>query len=198
MEPWERLRQVYPWPLERPMVPISSHGWMGEGNRRLLRRVVEEVQPTHILELGSWTGLSTRYLCEIAPTVRVIAVDHWLGSAEHHEDPELKAMLRDLYRTFLASCWHYRDRITPLRLLTTTGIRVVADFAIAPDLAYVDAAHDESSVRADICALLDTFPTCRVCGDDWLWETVRAAVEGVARERGLHVHIDENAWELVA
>jgi hypothetical protein len=195
---WETLRLACPWPDERPNVPTSNQGWFGIGNARLLSQVIEQARPRRILELGSWTGVSTRFLCNAAPTAQVAAVDHWEGSVEHHEDPTYSAMLPTLYETFLTSCWGFRDVLVPIRLDTISGINFLNDLGWVPDLAYVDASHDEESVYADIELLLDVFPNCEIVGDDWHWETVRAAVERVVADRGLKaIEVDDNAWRLV-
>lgn len=194
---WETLRLAYPWPGERPNVPVSDQGWFGAGNARLLAQVTADVKPSRILELGSWTGVSTRFLCNAAPEAQVVAVDHWEGSVEHHEDPTYSAMLPTLYETFLTSCWEFRDRLVPIRLDTISGINFLRDIGWVPDIAYVDASHDTESVYADISSLLDLFPRCKVVGDDWNWETVRAAVRRVVTARDyMSIEVDDNAWRL--
>ena len=70
---------------------------------------------------------------------------------------------------------------------------------IVIDLIYVDAAHDEKSVYAD---LSNWYPLVRkkgiICGDDWSWGNrypVRRAVQRFAKERGLKVHVaNNNFW----
>jgi hypothetical protein len=126
----------------------------------------------------------------------VIAVDHWVGSVEHANDPELASFLPRLYETFLSECWDYRDRVIPLRANSVDGLRRVHAAGLSPDVVYVDADHRYESVVADLTAALDLFPRATIVGDDWDWDSVRTAVEAVARQRGIEVQSHGTAWRI--
>jgi predicted O-methyltransferase YrrM len=187
----------FPWPAERPVVPAPpDRNWLFPAAREVLAQSLS-AETQLVVELGSWTGRSTRYIADLAPRARVVAIDHWEGSAEHARDPELAAFLPRLYETFLSECWDYRERIIPVRAKSVEGLRRVRDADLRPDLVYIDADHRYENVVADLTATLEFFPEAVVAGDDWDWEGVRSAVEAVARERGLEVRPHGSAWRLV-
>jgi hypothetical protein len=187
----------FPWPAERPVVPVPpERNWLFPGAREVLAQSLS-ADTRLVVELGSWTGRSTRYIADLAPHAKVVAVDHWEGSVEHGQDPELVAFLPRLYETFLSECWDYRERIIPVRSKSVEGLQRVRDAGLYPDVVYIDADHGYEGVFADLTTALDAFPEAAIVGDDWDWESVRTAVEAVAQERGLEVKPHRTAWRIV-
>ena len=169
----EQFSAAHRWPTERPAVPVPpERNWLFEGTRRALSETVPR-ESRLIVEVGSWLGRSTRFLCDLAPAAHVIAIDHWQGSPEHTQDAELQPLLPRLYETFLSESWKYRSRIIPVRASSVDGLRTVAAAGLSPDLVYLDADHSCDSVTADLVATLDLFPHTRIVGDDWNWDGVR-------------------------
>ena len=70
----------------------------------------------------------------------------------------------------------------------------------AVDLIYVDASHEEAAVLAELRLAWRLFPAATLCGDDWQWLGVRAAVRAFAAEVGggatVASHPKENWWLL--
>jgi hypothetical protein len=193
----EALAAAHPWPDEKPCVPPNRHhGWLMCGARQSLQESLS-AQTRVVIELGSWMGLSTRFIADHAPNAVVIAVDHWKGSPEHQASKELRPLLPQLYDTFLASCWEYRDRIVPVRASTLEGMREIAGHNIQPDLIYIDADHAYESVKADLEEAIALFPKSRIVGDDWDWPGVRRSVTDVCTARGLAVESTGNSWRLM-
>lgn len=191
------LAEKHPWPKEKPVVPtFPDRNWLFPSTEGLLRNSVPQTARL-IIELGSWTGRSTRFLANLAPDATIVAVDHWNGSPEHRDDAELREALPRLYDTFLAECWAERERIIPLRMGSVAGLRAVAQAGLAPDAIYIDADHSFKSVVADLTAALDLFPSAVIVGDDWDWEEVRKAVEAVLAPRGLRCQVLGTAWRVV-
>jgi predicted O-methyltransferase YrrM len=175
--------------------PFPERNWFFPATRDLLTRsLTPEVKL--VVEVGSWTGRSTRYIADAAPGAAVIAIDHWKGSPEHEQDPELAPALPNLYDTFLAECWAYRDRIVPLRAASVAGLLRVRELNLRPDIVYIDGDHRYEAVVADLTTTLDLFPEATIVGDDWDWEGVRAAVETVGRQRSLQVDVLGTAWRI--
>jgi len=192
-----RLAADYPWPPRQPpAAPRTDHGWLDPSTQEFLQSELSH-DAQLIVELGSWLGLSTRFLANCAPQATVIAIDHWRGSPEHHGNPEWAAMLDGLYDTFLASCWEYRRRLIPLRVTTLDGLCILAYRGLKPDLIYVDADHSFEAVAADFECALELFPEAAIVGDDWGSSNVREAVLAVANGRGVQIEGRENAWRLV-
>jgi hypothetical protein len=187
----------YPWPPQKPDVPpFPRRNWLHQGTAEILSR---SVSPTTrlIVEVGSWTGRSTRFLSGLAPGATVVAIDHWEGSAEHKNDPELAPALPRLYETFLAECWSYRDQIVPVKAKSADGLQCVAEAGLEADLVYIDADHSFDGVTSDLSAALDLFPRAVVAGDDYDWDEVRRAVETVCRDRGLRCESVGSGWRIL-
>lgn len=191
-----RLAAQFPWPTARPEVPIrKNEGWFHESVRDAFEELLND-RTSIVVELGSWLGLSTRFIAARAPNAVVIAIDHWKGSPEHHRREDLKDLLPVLYETFLTSCWDFKNQIIPVRLNSDDGLRTIRDYAIRPDLIYIDADHSFEAVYRDLKFVLEHFPSSAIVGDDWNWNGVRRAVEKVASESGRTAIVDRACWML--
>ena len=105
------------WPSGRPREPRYRHGWFLPTHERVFEKVLEDVGEVKvILELGSWYGSSTEWLCERCPDAAVYAVDLWDDSfildkqRDHYStmgDRKLENLLNNhpLWDTFLANLW---------------------------------------------------------------------------------------------
>lgn len=194
---WIALRSEHPWPTERPsVIPERNHGWLRTSVRELLERKLTD--QTHlIVELGSWLGLSTRFILKAAPKAAVIAIDHWKGSPEHFKMPDAAKLLPQLFETFLVNCWESQETLLPLRMSTQDGLNLVAARGLQPDLIYIDADHAYEAVKADLQRCLDLFPQATIVGDDWDWIGVRQAVEDVCRARNIAVQVHGVGWSVM-
>ncbi|WP_406700945.1 class I SAM-dependent methyltransferase [Singulisphaera sp. Ch08] len=191
------LSARFPWPTEKPKVPPPPiRDWLFPSTQQVLETTIPE-NARILVEVGSFIGRSTRFLVDFAPTAIVIAIDHWQGSSEMADDPEVVAMLPRLYETFLAECWLYRDRVVPVRRSSVEGLREVAEAGLRPDLIFIDADHSYQAVHTDLSVALDLFPQARIVGDDWDWESVRRAVQSVCRERTLQFEVHGVGWRIM-
>jgi hypothetical protein len=139
-----------------------------------------------ILELGSFQGLSARWLAQrIPPKAVLICIDHWKGSTEHHRRPDWEAKLATLFDTFLDNLWPYREQVVPMRTTTLVGMRELHALEVVPDVIYIDAAHETEHVYADTDLALRLFPDAEILGDDWPHDSVRAGVIKAARRCGM-------------
>jgi len=187
----------YPWPQHKPEPPpFPQRNWLFPGTQELLERSVPR-DARLIVEVGSWTGRSTRFLAGQAPQATIVAIDHWQGSPEHFNDPELAPALPHLFDTFLAECWSYRDQIVPVRLGSREGMERVAEAGLQPDVVYIDADHQYQSVVQDLLTALDLFPQASILGDDADWEDVRRAIVEVAQKRGLQWVALGAGWQVL-
>lgn len=178
------------WPKEKPDLLFSGHGWLNEENRRTLRRFVPGARK--IIEVGTWLGLSARFMADLAPQATVYCVDTWLGSYEHHENPDWSKFLPTLWDQFVVDCWDYRDRIVPVKMDSVEGMLQLFEDEQFPDIIYIDGGHRYDVVYGDIKTAMALWPTARLIGDDWGWEGVRRAVEELVPEDRLKV--DGNCW----
>lgn len=199
MQGLTRLKDMYPWPIECPDFPRNLTGWFCGENMRMLENAIKETGAQVVLELGSWLGLSTDFLCKQVTKTGgvVIAIDHWKGSSEHQVVPEWKAVLPTLYETFLVNLWKFRDICIPVRETTLEGMRLIHSLGIEPDVIYVDASHEEEFVIQDVGTALDLFPKAKIIGDDFTWESIQKALEVVCPLFGCTYKSDVTCYEIV-
>jgi hypothetical protein len=194
-----RLAEGHPWPAEQPedAAPGQERGWLGEGSEVMLGRSLSP-KTKLVVELGSWLGLSTRYIADHAPRAAVLCVDTWEGSPEHKTQPRFARLLPKLFETFQARCWLYRDRVVPVRATSLDGLRRVHESGAEPDFIYVDAEHSYQAVTAELTLIRELFPLTLVGGDDYDWSGVRKAVDEFAAANGLVVErFGARGWRLL-
>lgn len=173
-------------------LPFDPHGWFG--NAAPLTKLMQQMKPETIIEVGSWLGCSTRFLANNMPEGGLLyAVDTWRGSPNeqvHMKDPRLPF----LYQLFLSNVKHagLTHKIIPVRM---SSLEAAKGLNVKADLIYLDAAHDTASVTQDIIHWLPHLKDGGLmCGDDWLWDTVRAAVVHCAGLYNKRVHVEGNFW----
>ena len=189
------LKEFFSFPPTKPCISPNPLGWFDPRNAEVLKQNMNK-KTALIVEIGSYFGLSTRYILDNAPNAVVIAIDTWLGSVNEFIIGNREWIDYDkiLYETFLSSCWDYRERLIPLRLDSINGLRLVHLFGITPELIYLDGSHDTAQVYADLTTIGELFPNVKIVGDDWGWESVRKAVEKFALEHGKTIKSNHCVW----
>lgn len=192
-----RAREAYEDAAEH-LLPFDDHGWFKDSNRKALGKILRQKRIRTVVELGSWLGKSSRFIARhLVRGGKLYCVDTFEGGSDHKAGIEIDR-LPTLYSQFLSNIIHagLQDRVVPLKM-TTLEAAAALENRVAPDLVYVDAEHTTEAVYADLCAWYPLVKSRGVlCGDDWLWESVRAAVEPFARENGLDVFYIGNFWVL--
>ncbi|WHU04029.1 CmcI family methyltransferase [Sphingomonas sp. NIBR02145] len=202
MDPVTALfHQVSPYEGFDPSAwPADVQGWGSEDP--VFLEVMSKVKPKLIVEVGSWKGASAIHMARMAKALRldcrIICVDTWLGSPEHAlgQRPEWRESLQfrhgfpQLYFTFLANVVRagVADRIVPLANSSDNAALILAARNVAPDLIYIDGAHEEDPVYRDLHNYWRLLaPGGALIGDDFGWEGVRRAAERFAAETGLEI-----------
>ena len=177
------LRSKNPWPGEKPGIndDYVAKGWLTFHTRMMLGRHINE-DAKIIVELGTWRGMSTRFIADCAPDATVIAVDHWEGSDEHREIETQYEKMSKLMDMFFHDTWDYRARVIPLKARSVDGLNLIAQLGISPDLIYIDADHSYEGAYADITNAHRIFPNAILIGDDFDWPGVRQAAVQAAYE----------------
>lgn len=173
-------------------LPFDPHGWFG--NKEQLTACFHEKEIHTVIEIGAWLGLSTRFLARsVKPGGKVYAVDTWAGSsaeAVHMQDPRLPY----LYQLFLSNIKHEKltNQIVPIRM---NSLEAAKALNIKADLIYIDASHETENVYQDILAWdVHLNEGGIMCGDDWLWPSVRLAVEQTAEILNKSIETSDNFW----
>ena len=199
------LQAAHPWPGERPEAPSVEWGWGIEGEE-LLRELVDPGQVEVVVEIGSLLGGSARFWAELCPAAHIVCVDPWIDVVTVADRPFLEHVpdLADvivgrtdgLHDVFLATNWELRDRLTPIRAFSPEGLAPVHACGVIPDVVYVDGSHVYEDVIADVATARALFPEAVLCGDDYNWPGVGAAVDYLVANRGDRLLRQGNTWAI--
>lgn len=120
----------------------------------------------------------------------VVAVDTFLGSAEHYLSPEPSENASiglgdrgelNLLGTFISNIEHFnlQDRVIALPLDSQSAARLVSETIIRPDLVHIDAGHSYMSVMHDLISWFEILKPggTMVCDDYKTWTSVRQAID---------------------
>jgi predicted O-methyltransferase YrrM len=167
-------------------------GW--NSDHPYLAETIDRQQPDIVIEVGVWKGASALTMAKRMRQTNcdgvVIAVDTWLGSAEHWLSQGAIPRIRGaslLYEVFMTNVMSekLRDYILPLPLDSASACEVLARLDIRADVIHIDAAHDYQSVTADLTRwwkLLRNGGT--MIADDYgspMWPMVTRAVDHFVR-----------------
>lgn len=184
--------------------PEDLQGWGSD--HAILAEAVHALRPRLIVEIGSWKGRSALRLAEAAHhtglACEILCVDTWLGSAEHWIWPEAPhhadaARVYDIFRANMLRRG-VAHIVTPLRLTSDAAAQILLHHDVRPELIYLDAAHDEASVSADLAAWWPLVaPGGALIGDDYLtWPSVTLAADRFAATHGLPLFGEEGKFVL--
>lgn len=185
-----------------PQIKPHLHGWFRSGNVETLTHLIKPDYKM-VIELGSWLGLSTKKILELAPNAVVVAVDIWSNEyfmTDDHYDkssPEFKRILEgvDIYDQFLANLAQFKlskkekedgtpsssySGLIPMKMPSAQAMKILHGLMLKPDLIYIDASHHYDYVVEDVTNAIKMFPSAIIVGDDWDNMDVRRAVQDVA------------------
>lgn len=182
-------------------LPADWHGWFSPENQKNLEELIAIRKPKCIIELGSWLGLSARFMASRMPDDgKLYAVDDWTADTDIaiKNTPGMNLKIPTLYQQFLSNIKHANlcNKIIPIRMKTDEAAKALS---VSADLIYIDASHDEESVFKDI---MNWYPKLNkngiMCGDDWLYsEGVRNAVTKTAKLLNKTIKTDGNFWYFI-
>ena len=190
------------------LLPHNLDGW--NGNSPIFRKLIEEVNPTHIIEVGAWYGQSTinmaKILKEDKRDCKITTVDTWLGALEFIDKNKTKRggvhnlLIKNgypqAYYQFLSNVVHneVQDYIEPFPNTSLIGARYFAQKNIKADLIYIDASHDYEDVLSDLKAYRPLLNDGGIIfGDDYRrdWPGVVKSVDEVFPSAQI---VDNNFW----
>ncbi|KAI5073998.1 hypothetical protein GOP47_0012011 [Adiantum capillus-veneris] len=199
----------FPPELAKPYLREKRiRGWGSTG--AVFARLVEEVKPKIILELGSYLGASAIHMATLAKStfdhqVFIICVDDfrgWPGFRDKFKFHQTNGDVQLLYQFMQnVQTMNFTGNILPLPFSTTSAMSALCEWGVYADLIEVDAAHDFHSAWADInlgYSLLK--PGGVMFGHDYYTKLdnrgVGRAVDLFARLKGLRVEPDGQHWIL--
>ena len=105
---------------------------------------------SYFVEVGTFLGKSAVFMAvEIINSQKNIkfdCVDHWEGSQEHSDND--KVNLDTIYKDFLKNIEPVKKVISPIRMNSIEASKLYKPNSI--DFIFIDASHDEGSVKADL------------------------------------------------
>ncbi|CAM6102305.1 unnamed protein product [Calypogeia fissa] len=200
------------FPSNETVPLLRKHRIKGWGaNATVFGRLMREVRPTLIVELGSFLGASAMHMGQIARNLSletvILCLDDfrgWPGFREtKFKDIKIHNGENLLYHQFLKNIqfMNLTDLILPVPYSTAATLLAFCEWGIRPDLIEVDAAHDFHSTWIDLnlgYAILK--PGGVMFGHDYFnrgkGEGVRRAVDIFARLKNLKVEPDGQHWIL--
>lgn len=138
----------------------NIQGYMYDEELDCLYNLATEVNS--IVEIGSWKGRSTHALLSGCKGT-VIAVDHFLGSADKEEHEKYYKDAKDdiIYNEFINNVGHFNN-LKVLRMSSENAIKLVDSV----DMIFIDGEHTSEGFKKDLDMWL---PKCRkiICGHDY-------------------------------
>jgi predicted O-methyltransferase YrrM len=208
----EVMQKLYGESLWRGFRPRGStaapQGW--NGNHPSLGRLAGASGhgPAIAIDVGVWKGQSTISLATAMKAASldgcVIAVDTFLGSAEHWSAQQLYSRrhgLPDIYETFLDNVCNadLADYIVPMPQTSTTAAIILAQLKISASLVHIDAAHEYAEVLRDAESYWKLLnPGGYLIGDDYheTWPGVVKAAGEFSSKTGRPLTVEPPKWIL--
>ena len=145
-----------------------------------LYRKAVEIFPSgsHFVEVGSFLGKSAVFMAvEIinsGKNIKFDCIDHWEGSAEHSDNENIDT--ENLYENFLENIQPVKGIINPVRAESVVASKLYKPNSL--DFIFIDASHDERSVREDLTYWIPRLKeNGMIAGDDIDNEGVANAVK---------------------
>ena len=193
-----RLRsvaEICPNPDELPIKLPDITGW--NGTHPVFAKVIDQVKPKTVIEVGCWKGQGTLHLAGLVNPGRIIAVDTWLGGADHlwNGDPMLMQWGRPLlYEQFLCNTATsiHANRIFPVVQSSTSAAALLAQLGETAQVIVIDASHTYLDCYNDLCCYADllTQGGAMIVDDVKTHPGVTIAVARFRYERGLKMELD--------
>jgi len=184
------------------LLPKDLQGW--NGDKPIFEKLIGEVKPRHIIEVGTWKGQSAITMAKAAIAqgldTKVTCVDTWLGALEFwshmKHTPERNLILKNgypqIYYQFLSNVVHegLQDRILPFPNTSFIASKYFKANHISADLIYIDASHEYLDVLSDCKEYWGLVNRGGIMfGDDWTWHEVKRAVEEFVSLNNLHLSL---------
>ena len=159
-----------------------TNNWFERTAKRVWDAIIPKINPTRILEIGSYEGASTCYLIEKLATQKSIelhCIDTWEGGIEHKDGGVVETNMADVEKRFLHNTQtaigkatnkveliiHKGFSDTELSKLIASGKQGYFDFI------YVDGSHQAPDVLCDALLSFRLLKTKGVMAfDDYLWQ----------------------------
>jgi predicted O-methyltransferase YrrM len=159
-----------------------TNNWFEIGAKGVWDLLIPQINPTRILEIGSYEGASTCYLIEklaIHKDIEIHCIDTWEGGVEHKEGGSSQVNMLTVENVF-----HHNTKIAISKVNGEVDFTIHKGFSDIElsklivngkqgyfDFIYVDGSHQAPDV---LCDALLSFKLLKIGGiiafDDYLWQ----------------------------
>jgi len=191
------------------LLPPDLRGW--NGNSEVFEKLISELNPAHIIEVGTWKGQSAINMAnsikKLGLQTKITCVDTWLGALEFWDwlagTEERNLMLKNgypnIYYQFLSNVVHTENQniITPFPNTSRIAYYFFKKKGIKSEMIYIDASHEYEDVIDDIKSYYEILSEGGIIfGDDFYsFEGVRRAVLEFSASLSLRPEIiEKNFW----
>ena len=149
------------------------------------------LEPARILEIGTWEGLTSRFLLTRFPQAHITCVDTW-------EDGDGVAAGAGIEANFDANMAGFAGRVRKVKARSIEFLtRLDANELF--DLIYVDGSHFADDVLIDaLQGFAHLAPRGLMIFDDYLWSEYENALENPAAAINVFLRLKEGRYRLVS
>jgi len=199
----------------RDQLTVDANGWMQADVTRVFDIVdFSKIERPLLIEVGTWKGKSAITFAKRLREYdgRIMCIDTWLGSPEFwtwgiEMDDRGKALARNfgypsVYYVFLRNVFleGIEHIVHPFPISAEQALVVLKYYEVDADAIYVDASHEEGSVRRDIEGYWGILkPGGVIFGDDYCveWPGVVHDVNAFCQDNKLVARLAGVVWFIV-
>ena len=153
-----------------------SNDWFNQSAKTVWDQIVPKLNPTNVLEIGSYEGASAVYMIKYLSSMnggRVVCIDTWEGGVEH-----ALVNMSNVEKTFDANVIHAicegDNKVSVEKIKSSSLValsKMIADGRLSFfDMVYIDGSHQAPDVLVDSVL---SFQLLKKGGlmvfDDYLW-----------------------------
>lgn len=188
-------------------LPTDLQGWNGKSE--IFNKLIEEIRPKRIVEIGSWKGQSTVTMAkacqQLGLNTQIQCIDTWLGAEEFYTMPNKERDLMkkwgypNVYYQFLSNIINEGvvEMIEPITVPSSIGVYLASN----AEMVYIDGSHSYTDVLEDI---KNMWPKTKLggvmFGDDYrngAFPGVKRAVDEFAKLFELEVEVYDNWYWII-
>jgi len=177
--------------------------WFYKNSIPLFERLIKDIKPKTIIEVGSFLGYSAVNMGKICKendlNTKILCIDTWLGSHEHWTIDNHKYLenydyfengISSMYDRFIQIVLSHNleNNIIPLPNTSYNMYHILKNLNITGDLIFVDGEHSAKGVYEDLINYWQLLnPGGVLFGDDFTWSSVKEGCKKFSNETGVKI-----------
>lgn len=180
------------WPKEPPQAPLAE---LPEVPSHDVMQLLSSHMNSHtklVLEIGSGSGQLTRILAKHPSGAAIIALEDW--PHDERTEGELPSATSVRLENFQCECWKARRRIIPVARDYASGLQLIADAELKPNIVVVNDNHQRQLSGELLAMIYEYFPGITVVGNRFEKDRIGNTLRQVAKEHELQFKPLDKAW----